>query len=288
MHNAQKRLKHSKYRNSGLIFEMLIRQISLDVFNHKKDSKARNILEKYYSKGHLLHDEYRLYSAIMNSRNKSKDYIDSVIKECRSKVKNISSRKLSHEKYELVKEITDTFGEDFFKSNLPDYKIFASIYKLFTIGENNNLRLNIGEEARLNEFLVESLSDNFKVEDLMLEARTDDEIIDDALVFRILVEKFNKKYAPLSENQRNILSLYVNNSASDSDFRKILLSEISDLNSVISLASTNITDEALKIKVKHVANLIPRLINKINNNIISEDIISQVLLYSELINEISE
>jgi hypothetical protein len=288
MHNANKKLKHTKLKNTGLIFEMLIRQISFDVFNNKKNSKARVILEKYFSKGTRLHNEYSLYSAILGSRNRSKPYINSVISECRLKLSSINRNQLNHEKYNLVKEVNEAFGSEFFKSSIPDYKIFASIYKLFTITEDKSLHLKIGQEASIKEVLIESREKDEKPVDVVIKARDVDKKIDDALVFKVLVEKFNKKYSSLSDSQRNILSLYVNSNTTNTEFKGALISEMENLEKIIHIASTNVSDKALQVKVKHVANMVPKLINKINNNIINENIITQVMLYSELLNEISE
>lgn len=288
MHNARKKLKHTKLKNTGLIFEMLIRQISFDVFNNKKNSKARDILEHYFSEGTQLHDEYTLYSAILNSRNKSETYISSVIDECRTRLSTINQRQLNHEKYKLVREVNEAFGSEFFKSSIPDYKKFASIYKLFTIAQNPNIKLRIGEEMSIKENLVETLSNDSKPIDVVIKARDDDKKIDDALVFKILVEKFNKKYSTLSESQQNILALYVNSNTTNAEFKNALLKEMNHLEKVIEIASRNISDKALQIKVKHVAARVPKLVKKINNNMINEDVITQVMLYSELVNEISE
>ena len=58
-------IKHSKYKNTGILFELLVRQTTSDLLNNQ-DSKAVKILKKYFTNTELG-KEYGLYSAFSTS-----------------------------------------------------------------------------------------------------------------------------------------------------------------------------------------------------------------------------
>ena len=55
-------IKHSKYKNAGVLFELLVRQITTDTLNGT-DSKASGILKEYFVKTELGR-EYKLYETL--------------------------------------------------------------------------------------------------------------------------------------------------------------------------------------------------------------------------------
>ena len=55
-----KRIKHSKVKNTGLIFELLVKQIAADTLS-KKDSNAVEILKNYFTGKSALVREFKLY-----------------------------------------------------------------------------------------------------------------------------------------------------------------------------------------------------------------------------------
>ena len=61
------KLKHNKLRNTGLLFELLVRQITTDTLNNK-ESKAVDILKKNFNNT-LIAKEYRIYKALLSSKN---------------------------------------------------------------------------------------------------------------------------------------------------------------------------------------------------------------------------
>jgi hypothetical protein len=58
------KIKHSKYRNTGLIFELLVKQIAADTLN-KKESPAIDILRKHFTGKTSLVREFKLYEFIL-------------------------------------------------------------------------------------------------------------------------------------------------------------------------------------------------------------------------------
>ena len=62
--------RHSKKRNSGLLYEFLIRRMSLSMVNGDKPSydKASSILKRYFSAGMPLATEKEIFDVVVSSR----------------------------------------------------------------------------------------------------------------------------------------------------------------------------------------------------------------------------
>ena len=73
-------IKHSKYKNTGILFELLTRQITSDILSGKRTPKAIPILEKYFNKNEELGKELILYLSFFNGKRLSEtnalDYIN--------------------------------------------------------------------------------------------------------------------------------------------------------------------------------------------------------------------
>ena len=118
-------IKHSKYKNSGILFELLVRQITSDTLNGK-DSPARKILKNYFVKTELG-KEYKLYEALSNSINLTEAKANTVIETLLESSKTLNRSSLKRQKYNLIKEIKNHYDIDkFFKHKLPNYKSQAA------------------------------------------------------------------------------------------------------------------------------------------------------------------
>ena len=127
-----KRLKHSKIKNTGLMFELLLRQITADVLDKDKKSIAVKIVKSGFNETTELGKELALYQLVMNknfnSDKKAEYFINEVIKERR----NLNNSRLWREKYNLIKSLKESYDlQKFLSSKVRNYKFYASIYKLF-------------------------------------------------------------------------------------------------------------------------------------------------------------
>ena len=71
------KIKHSKYKNSGILFELLVRQITSDTLEGK-DSPIKEILKKYFVKTELG-KEYKLYETLLNKTSITEARADLII-----------------------------------------------------------------------------------------------------------------------------------------------------------------------------------------------------------------
>ena len=127
-----KKVKHSKFKNTGILFELLVRQITLEVLNGDATEKAKHIVKEFFSAKTELNKEHRLYELLLrekyNSESRAEKFIDT-INEAHSR---INQSKLQREKYNLIKKINESFNmDDFLSSPITNYKVLASIYKIF-------------------------------------------------------------------------------------------------------------------------------------------------------------
>ena len=165
-------IKHSKYKNTGILFELLVRQITADTLSGK-DSKATNILKKYFVKTELGR-EYKLYETLAKHNNLTEGKAEVVINSVIESSKNLNRGALKRQKYNLIQEIQKYYNlEEFFKTKLPNYKPYAALYTLLEIYNSENLS---NPEQIINNKIVilENLTikpiDKQKVEDdLMVE-----------------------------------------------------------------------------------------------------------------------
>ena len=122
-----KKLKHSKIKNTGILFELLTRQITADVLAGK-DSKAVTIVKKYFNENTSLGKELQLYRLLSEKHFKSENKANELVEVVLKSRKKLSNSKLRNEKYNLIKQIKETYDStDFFNGRISNYKLFASI-----------------------------------------------------------------------------------------------------------------------------------------------------------------
>jgi hypothetical protein len=284
------KLKHSKYRNTGILFELLTRQITSD-FLSNKDGKAQKILKKYFNKNTELYKENKLYQIIFSSdcstETKAERLIEAII-EYRHK---LNSTNLRREKYNLIKEIKDSYNiNDFFSAKVNNYKLAASLYLLFEAelnSKSNTLLVTPDQIIEPKFFIIESITNkkdkNEQTADPLLEEYKTYESDLRLLTYKVIVEKFNQKYDNLSLEQKDVLKNYIENITNTSQLKEFYNSKIVDIKNTIKKYTTKVDDPALKIKInetlKHV-----NVLDK-TQTIKDSNIISLLQLY-ELISEI--
>jgi len=283
-----KKIKHSKFRNTALIFELLSRQITVDILDDSK-SKALSILKNFYNSKTNLNEELMLYNFLrkknLSSESKSNYYIDSIIK---SRLK-LDEKQLRHEKYKLIKEIKEFYNiNDFFRTKIPDYKVTASIYKLFEFSVNSQINYNPIDSVQSRYVLIENMTSplkknsyNSNVAKAVRNYKKQDKEIK-SLSYKILIENFNKKYGKLDRNQRKLLKKYVDNLSNTNQLREYVNFEIPKIKKILKVYSSRIVDRVTQIKLNEVCNQICQL--KKGKIVKDNQLVTMLKLY-ELIRE---
>jgi hypothetical protein len=254
-------IKHSKYKNTGILFELLVRQITSDTLSGK-DSKATGILKKYFVKTELGR-EYKLYETLAKHKNLTEGKAEVVITSVIESSKNLNRGTLKRQKYNLINEIAKYYNlDEFFKTKLPSYKVHAALYTLVEIYNSENLsnpNQIIENKISILESLTTRAIDKQKVEDdLMTEFQTYDKDLR-ILTYKVLLEKFNGKYASLNDNQKQVLKEFINSVDSTPKLKSFYNDKIQEIKSELTRMAKKVTDKVVKIKLQEVNNILTPL-----------------------------
>ena len=283
-----KKIKHSKVKNTGVLFELLVRQITLEVLNGDKTENAKHIVKEFFAAGTELNKELRLYDLLLkekyNSESKAEMFVETV-SQAHSK---LNENKLSKEKYNLIKQINEKFElEQFLSSPITNYKVLASIYKVFESkkSENYDIKDIFNSKVTLIENIIARPSTKTnKIEDTkLIESYKQQDKDLRLLTYKILVETFNKKYTNLDANQKNLLKEYINNISNTSKFKDYLSIELPKIVSELNNIKSKIQDKVTTIKLSETISVLEKM--KIGKTI-SDNQVSSVMLSYELIKEL--
>jgi hypothetical protein len=279
-------IRHSKYKNTGVLFELLVRQITSDTLSGK-DSKAALILKKYFVKTELG-KEYKLYETLSKYKNLTEGKADVVITTIIESSKNLNRGILKRLKYNLIQEIQKHYNlDEFFKTKLPNYKLHASLYTLVEVYNSDNLSTPdqiINNKITLIEHLTSKQIDKQKVEDSILEEFKSYDKDLRILTYKVMLEKFNGKYADLNLNQKSVLREFITSVDSTPKLKTFYNTKINEIKSSLSLLTKQIENKATRIKLQEINNIINPL-GKTSS--IGNDDLVNLLQYYELLEELT-
>ena len=263
------KIKNSKYKNTGILFELLVRQITADTLKGV-DSPAIDLLKKYFVKSELGR-EYKLYESIQKSEVLSENRATMLINTVLDNSKKFNRSFLRKQKYNLINEIQKYYDlNQFFGAKIKNYKELASLYNLIegynssSIGDTNQLMDN---KITLLEHLTKKEVNLSKNDEVLVEFATYDEGTR-SLTYRILLEKFNTKYDSLSLEQKQVLKEFINTIDSTPGLRDFYNVKINELKSILNTEAKNIKDKATQIKITEISKLLTELnkTDKINDD----------------------
>ncbi len=279
------KIKHSKFKNPGILFELLVRQITADTLKGS-DSPAIDIIKKYFVKTELGR-EYKLYETILKSKVLTESRANIFISTALDNSKKFNKRVLRKEKYQLINEIRNNYNiEEFFGAKIKNYKELASLYTLIEgsrIDNYSNTQQVIDNKITLLEFLTKQEVNKTQVEKDIIEEFSTFDKDTRILTYKVLLEKFNDKYKDLSNEQKQVLKEFINSVDSTPSLRNFYNEKINILKEQLSVISSNIKDKATKIKVNEVSKYLVELskTDKVDN-----DNLVDLLQYFELVKEI--
>jgi hypothetical protein len=279
------KIKHSKYKNTGILFELLVRQITADTLKGG-DSPAIDILKEYFVKTSLGR-EYKLYESVLKSKvlNEGRaNMVVSTILESSSKFNRTSLRK---QKYNLINEIKKHYNIDvFFGAKIKNYKELASLYTLIegynSEGASDSQQIIDNKVTLLEHLTKQEVNTEEVKEDVLKEFQTYDKDLR-ILTYKVLLEKFNSKYENLSTEQKQVLKEFINSVDSTPGLRGFYNNKIDELKSILNEEAKSIKDKATQIKIQEVAKYLVELDKTAK---VSNDNLVDLLQYYELVKEI--
>jgi tyrosine-protein phosphatase YwqE len=277
-------VKHSKYKNTGILFELLVRQITSDTLSGV-DSKAATILKKHFVKTELG-KEYKLYETLLNNIKLSEGKADIIINTLLESAKYLNKSVLRRQKYNLIKEIKENYNiDEFFKTKLPNYKTQAAFYTLLEMYDGVNQpepNQVISNKLILLEHLTSAPVSTEAKDTLMEEFKSYDKDIR-MLTYRALLEKFNSKYANLNEGQKSVLKEFINSVDNPAKLKDFYNTKITEIKSDLTKLNKKVKDKTTQIKINEVSNI---LVTLDKNDKISNDDMTNLLHYYELLEEL--
>ena len=281
-----RKLKHSKIKNTGILFELLTRQITADVLAGKS-TKSVTILKKYFNENTELGKELELYKLLSEknyqSEVKANDLLNVVIKQ-RQKLSNSNLRR---EKYNLIKSIKENYNvTDFFNGRIPNYRILASIYNVFQ-SETTNEKFKpdhiVNSRFTVLEHITNKKVDEKKIKEKVLREYNKEDKDLRLLAYQILVDKFNKKYKTLDESQKSLLKNYINNISNTNSLREYVDREVVRIKDELEGYLPKVNDKITNIKLTEAINQIENLTK---GKVVNEKQVLTLMRYYELIKEI--
>lgn len=279
------KIKHSKFKNTGILFELLVRQIASDTISGA-DSAAIGLVKKYFSKSELT-KEHKLYQALVSTKALTEGKAESLINATLEISSRLNRSALRKEKYNLIKDIRESYDlEEFFKSKINNYSQYAAAYNL--IEAHNSLEFVeptqvIENKVTLLEHITRKEVSKENVKDRVLEEYAKMDKGTRILAYKMLLEKFNEKYGDMSPAQKAVLKEYINNISNTVKLREFVNESYTAIKAQIATLSKTVTDKTIQIKLNEVATFLKPLDK---NQSVKDDNIIALLQFHQLIEEL--
>ena len=280
------KVKHSKFKNTAILFELLVKQITQEVLSNTNKNLSEKIIKEFFNSKKELAKELKLYNWITKEKFSNSDDAKLFLSEVVEERRKLDESKLAKEKYNLIKTIKETYElEKFLSSNLQNYKLLASIYKVFeskTQGRKVEIRDFIDSNNTILEHITAKKPSTKPQDKLYEEFKKQSEDLR-LLTYKLLIENFNSKYSNLDDSQKGLLREFINNVSNTSTFSKFINEETKKVLSSLISESKDITDKVTKIKISEMIKLF-KSDNFLKEN--SEKQVSVLMLTYELLKEI--
>ena len=283
-----KKIKHSKFKNTGVLFELLVRQITLEVLNGDKKETAKTIVREFFAPNTELNKELRLYDILLKEKYGSETKADRLVETVCDAHAKLNQSTLSKEKFNLIKEVSAKFDiEQFLSSPITNYKVLASIYKVFESKRESNYDIKDIFNSKIT--LIENITSKPSQK---LQPTEDKKLIESykqqdkdlrLLTYKILVEAFNKKYTNLDDSQKNLLKEYINNITNTTKFKDYVSVELPKIVAELRTIKSKVEDRVTTIKLSETISVLEKM--KMGKTV-SDSQVSSIMLSYELIKEL--
>ena len=279
-----KKLKHSKYKNTGILFELLVRKLTSETLSSNK-SVTIDIIKKYFGKNTELSKELHLYNSLIKEQFRSEALGLDYIRTIKATYDTLNQSVLKRQRYNLIKEISEKFVFDnMAKTHVTNYKVLASAYMIFEYAETDNPKQLMECKSAI---LANGLQGKKLVErkDPVIESFESQTKDIRLLTYKLIIDKFNEKYSGLDESQKQLLNKYIVNVNDTVALKDYIQSIIPEIKTQLSEHANQITDKATKIKVTKLSEM---LCTVENMKTIKESHVLSLLRYFDLVRELKE
>ena len=277
-------IKHSKYKNTGILFELLVRQITADTLNGV-DSPVKNILQKYFVKTELGR-EYKLYETLLKRTSLTDTKADIIINTLIESSKTLNRGAIRRQKYNLIKEIKEHYNlDEFFNHKISHYKTHAAFYTLieaYNTQQADPEQIITNRVTLLEHLTTQPVTESKVREGVMSEFEHMDKDVR-LLTYKIMLEKFNDKYDTLDTNQKSVLKEYINSVDNSPRLKEFYTVKVNEIKQTLADLNNKTTNQVTQIKINEIINMIkvPSKTTKVNENNLVD-----LLQYYDLVNEL--
>jgi hypothetical protein len=280
------RIKHNKFRNTGVLFELLVRQIASDTLANT-DSKAVKIVKKFFHNSELA-KEHKLYHTIVTAPRLSEGKAEVLVNTTVDLAKKLDKEQLLKEKYNLIKEVKKHYDlESFFKSKITNYNVLAAAYTLFESSMETKFvepkQIVINKLTLLEHITKKQLIKEETTEVAIALNKEDNNVR--LLAYRMLIEKFNNKYSNLSDRQKAVLKEFINNISNPEHLKTYINENLDKVKKELASLVKKVDDKTTVIKLNEVISLIKPISNKSS---VKDDHLVTLLQYQQLAEEIKK
>jgi len=280
------KIKHSKYKNTGLIFELLVKQIAADTIS-KRDSPALTVLRKFYSGNTTLVREFKLYDFVLKNKGVGSKKAEAILSTIVEVSRKLDANSLKKQKYELIKELKSHYDlEEFFSIKVSAYKPLAALYCLMEAQNTAglvDLDVFVDNKTTILEHLTQSKTSEGQVKNALIEEYSKYDKDLRLLTYKILLEKFNDQYKDLLPEQKNILKEFIISANSSTRLRNVVNEEMTKLQTQIAKLKNNVTDKVVKIKLEEIQKAIVPIKN---TQKVDDNHLVSLMQYYELVSEL--
>ena len=280
------KIKHSKYKNTGLIFELLVKQIAADTLSNK-NSPAVSIIREYFANRSTLAKEYKMYSLVIKANGVAQRKAEAILSTITEVSRKLDQKLLKSQKYKLISEIKKHYNlEEFFSISVRDYKALAALYCLLEAQNNAEMvdpQYLVDNKLTILEHLTAVKQNEDSVKDTLIEEYSKYDKDLRLLTFKILLEKFNDNYKNLLPEQKYILKEFITSVNSKARLRNIVNEELSKISKQVGKFANKVKDKVVKIKLEEVSKAIVPLKK---TDAISDSHLVNLMQYYDLVNEL--
>ena len=283
------KIKHSKVKNVGILYELLARKLTADVLNDNTKSKAVSIFKEFFGKDTEISKELELYNILQNKKTKNQAMATDLLNVVLETRQKLSNSKLRKEKYNLVKRVNESFdSKEFFNARIPNYKFYASVYNLFEEVSSDKI-LNPVAKGNSKFTLIETISTSPKKKPVQENevfsefSKSDTDVR--LLAYKTLVDKFNKKYSKLTTEQKEVLKKYIYNVSDNEELKTFVNDKLDIIEAKLEKHVNKVNDEITRIKLHGAINKIQEIKNTKH---VSEKTLTSVLRYYDLVTELGK
>ena len=278
-------VKHNKIKNTGILYELLSRQITVDVINDKKNAKSDKLFKEFFNKNTELGKEYELYSILLNKKYKNLTHASSLLEAVVKSRRKLSNRRLANEKYNLIKTIKENYDiKEFFNTRIPNFKVMASVYRVFQteVGKEDFGPVQKTDSSiTITEHITQSKLNRVKKQNISEYSTQDKDLR--LLSYQLLVDKFNKKYKSLDESQKNLLKQYINNVSNTNSLKEFIDTEVVKIKKALKSLLPKVNDSITKIKLSEAISYTD---TATKSQVVKDKNVVALMRYYELIKEI--